>query len=1395
MMTQPMQEPSLPKPSASLLRAALRRLALCGLACFLLISVSLAVLFSTERGLQLSVRTADRLAKPYFSAERAEGRLRDQWRVSNIRIQVTDEVEITVKELSFSWRPQALLRERTLHVSQAAATGLVVRILDSPKKEKKARKRIVLPELRLPLGLRIDELRVAESKIVAPDGEDALVIHEAFVKAAAQGDHAEVILLQADTSQFGADLSGKVQFTGAWPVQAGGSWSVPDHGINELRGTVEAAGDFDKVAVTAAMTSPAKVTLKGQATDILNELHWQAAAETGHFHLRDIKVDVPVDGSLRIVSAAGTVKSYSGVLAADIHHEGWPPVQAEAKVTAADYSGLKIDYLTVRHEHSELSLRGDMRWKGGFSWQAELAAKELDSAFAAAAWPGRISGQIRSSGALAAGRQELSLSLEGISGELRGQSFKLGGSVTLADKTLTVKDLALDSALAKARISGTADAAKQINLSVQAEAADLALFAPEAGGSLKLEGKAAGAAENAAITLSLSGSQLTFREHALSSLEVNAAAALTDSGSGLTVHDIHAVADGTSALQLRGSLGWKDGLSWQAELKAAELDPGLLAPDWPGAINAELRSKGRKTGDILAAEVQIDKLNGRLRGFPLQGSGAAAFDGAALAVDNLRLQSGSTFIEASGRADMENELALSFKAGSDDLASLAPDSGGRFQLEGAVSGSLKQPAVSLKASGSRLRLKEYSLKELKAAVKADLAASGQVDADITADGIQVKQEQIKTASLRAKGGAAQHRLEFSAAGSPGTLRLAADGGWKEQQWQGRLAELELTNKQFGTWKTDKAADLTLSAERCVLSGFALTQDQVRAAVSGRWEQAAGWQAQVQLDRLSLDLLEKWRIPVPENFPEMRGVLAVTAAAQGQGALPQQAELTLSLPELALTAENYEEEEEGGTTTWRWSGNRIEARLKDGSLRLNAQTKFQDGSTASLKAALSNCGDFSKPEQMPLSGQAVVNIMDIAPLTQLTGYMVQTQGGFGGTVELHGTALHPRMNGVLTLKQGLSGAGKIHVPAAGIDLRELRLTVSGDGSHNQFDLAARSGPGRLRARGMVSRNLKLKKPQIEAEFSITGENFQAAALPEYQALISPDLKLRHSGKGTVLSGKIAVPKARIAPLGFSGAVSSSRDVVVIDGADGPAANSLPFSASVALELGKDVAVDAFGLKGFLDGGLKISAKPEQTVTALGAIYLRDASVDFEGVSLQLNEGRIFYQGGPVDQPGLDIRASKTVNKVEAGIHLTGSPDDMSIKLFSDTPMEDSEILSWLLSGQNSMSDSRGGQAALSPAAAALSKVGGGALLKSVNPLAALDMEDFLDVSIGGGKEASDVSLVMGKEIYKDLYISYGKDLTGEGGSFRARYDLRYGFSVESETTAKTTGADLIWSLER
>ncbi|MCI5148935.1 MAG: hypothetical protein D3916_06030 [Candidatus Electrothrix sp. MAN1_4] len=342
----------------------------------------------------------------------------------------------------------------------------------------------------------------------------------------------------------------------------------------------------------------------------------------------------------------------------------------------------------------------------------------------------------------------------------------------------------------------------------------------------------------------------------------------------------------------------------------------------------------------------------------------------------------------------------------------------------------------------------------------------------------------------------------------------------------------------------------------------------------------------------------------------------------------------------------------------------------------------------------------------------------------------------------------------------------------------------------MEAECRSGQGKIELSGIARQDAE---QGWLADLVLTGENFQAADLPEYRAVVTPDLDLHYARTGTRLSGTVIIDKAEIAPTSFSGAVSSSDDVVIVDD-EQPVQGTSPMYLDLKLIMGEEVMVNTFGVKGFLDGSLQVKAKPGYPITALGSLDLRDGAFDFEGNMLELSKSRVFYQGGLIDDPGLDIQASRKINKMELGIHLTGSANDMEMRLFSDTAMDESEILSYLLTGQD-ISQSGNQDKLLSPAEATLGKVGGGVLLKTVDPLKTLDMEGLVDLSIGGGEDASDVSLVMGKEIYKDLYISYGKDLTGEGGTFKARYDLIYGFSVETATNAQTSGADLLWSWEQ
>jgi len=273
---------------------------------------------------------------------------------------------------------------------QVAAQGLVLKLIGTKKETKKQDTPVAVPAVSLPFDIDLEELHLSNGRIFFSEQGKPLFIEEAILQAGARNRQQESRLitqvtlqrLKLDLRDYGVDVQGLLALHDAWPLQLKGSWRVADPGINDLDGTLDAQGDLDNLDVFLTLVAPAQVRLQGKVTDILHDLHWQASAETEHFHLHDIKVDVPVDGTLRIVEASGTIGSYQGTLAADIHYEGYPPIQAEAVIKAEDYTGLVVEDLSLHHEDATLATRGTMHWTGGFSWEAELEADELDPSLA-----------------------------------------------------------------------------------------------------------------------------------------------------------------------------------------------------------------------------------------------------------------------------------------------------------------------------------------------------------------------------------------------------------------------------------------------------------------------------------------------------------------------------------------------------------------------------------------------------------------------------------------------------------------------------------------------------------------------------------------------------------------------------------------------------------------------------------------------------------------------------------------------------------------------------------------------------------------------------------------------------------------------------------------------------
>jgi translocation and assembly module TamB len=168
----------------------------------------------------------------------------------------------------------------------------------------------------------------------------------------------------------------------------------------------------------------------------------------------------------------------------------------------------------------------------------------------------------------------------------------------------------------------------------------------------------------------------------------------------------------------------------------------------------------------------------------------------------------------------------------------------------------------------------------------------------------------------------------------------------------------------------------------------------------------------------------------------------------------------------------------------------------------------------------------------------------------------------------------------------------------------------------------------------------------------------------------------------------------------------------------------------------------------------------------------------------------FSGGPIDNPGLDLRVARKVDDITAGAQVSGTLKSPRLKLFSTPPMPDSSILSYLVLGQSPQGSSAAQSAMLYRAATALGMSGGNKLFAGISETLNLDTFEF-----ESGSEGEGASLLIGKYLTPSLYISYGVGLFKAVNTFKLRYRLSKRLNLETATSSDHSSADLIYTLER
>ncbi len=321
---------------------------------------------------------------------------------------------------------------------------------------------------------------------------------------------------------------------------------------------------------------------------------------------------------------------------------------------------------------------------------------------------------------------------------------------------------------------------------------------------------------------------------------------------------------------------------------------------------------------------------------------------------------------------------------------------------------------------------------------------------------------------------------------------------------------------------------------------------------------------------------------------------------------------------------------------------------------------------------------------------------------------------------------------------------------------------------------------------------MPSPETPIRLAITGRDIQAMDTEEIKLVVSPDLDFSYEGQLAKVTGDVTVPSADIEiEEREKGPVKTSKDVVFVNAAQDAAPDKgLGISARVRVVLGKNVEMNVMGLKAKPTGSILVIEEPGRVTRGSGELELKEGTFKAYGQDLTIERGRIVFVG-PINNPGLDVRAYRTANDgTVAGINAKGTVREPEVTVWSNPTMAQSEALSYLLLGRPLSQASPQEGDRLANAANALGLRGGNLLAKKL--AARFGLEEARIESEGGSLEQA--SLVVGKYLSPRLYVSYGIGLFEPVNTFRVRYLLNDKWTLQAES-GEGTSADALYMLER
>lgn len=829
-----------------------------------------------------------------------------------------------------------------------------------------------------------------------------------------------------------------------------------------------------------------------------------------------------------------------------------------------------------------------------------------------------------------------------------------------------------------------------------------------------------------------------------------------------------------------GLVNWRDELSWKTGMTLEDFDPALFFPEYPGALSTRIVSEGVLEAEDIRAKADIETLSGMVRGYPVRGKGIVRLEDEFLHIDNLLLQSGRSTLEVGGQAGERFDITA--KLGSEDLGEFLAGAGGKVDIAAILEGERSTPHLEITGTAGALHVNDITLDKLLIDLRGGISTEDSFAATLKGSGLQFGEFSAKNAEFSLSGLPRQHTFSAKMELKDGNASLEGDGSLAEDYgWGGTVHDFRIHLPATGVWQQRGRADLSATASAANFSDFCLQAGKEKICLEGDWAgESETWHTSLNWKDMELSRLNSsFALAQP-----LRGLSNGTLSVSGS-----QAAIDTAKGSVTITNAGFGDQEQNSEfKVLELNQAEIQLNLQGERLKTELSADFANDSTFEGTIVIADFGSvLTSPLALPVKGEIHADLKDLAFVTPLTQYYVRPSGTLQGSLNLAGTVGNPTTQGRLKLVDG-----QLEMVTLGVTLSDVSFGVEGAESGVAISAAASSGPGYLQAEG----KLLFTADGIAGDFHFVGENFDTANLPEYVLRTSPDLFFSFDEKGGTLTGKVQVPYAVIAPERMTDSVSVSEDVIYLDGEEKEDPGSWQFSTSLDIALGDDVRLEGYGITGLLRGALQVEKVPGSQMLGRGQLSLADGIFSIYGRSLAIERSRLLFAGGPVDNPGVDVRAKKIVadntqpnETLEVGVEVSGVADKLEFSLFSNPPMEESDILAYMVVGRAMSDVGQQDESLLNSAAMALGMNKQMGALGELTELLPVD-EFYIE-----GDEADEMSLVVGKHLTRELFIGYGHNFFDQEGEMRLRYSLGAGFSIETRSSGERTGADLLYSFEK